>query len=279
MPVQGLALALVLMVGAPIPSPAQVARRTVSSPSNTPLSCPRAHQLLLEQVTAQFTDTTIWTFSKRADADDALRRLTDLSLRSPRCPAAVGVRGLVKWRFRTDWLPKDGIGQRAGVPWNHAAIYDLALAAKSGGPAAAAAATAGSQLLLPERVELPYLVREVGPGLLDALAAESEVPDTIQQFHRGRLAAWLWVPEIADSTFSAYAGAGGPPERAALELGRVRLGSRVPGGYSLYYAAAKSPDPAVAAGLRQDLAFAADNAELAAYDAAGPRRPAWLRRF
>ncbi len=279
MPAQRFILALALMAGGRTQSPAQVVQ-PASPPSKASLSCPRVHQLLVEQVTGEFTDTSIWTFKKRGDADDALRRLTDLALRSPKCPAAVGVRGLVKWRLsRTDWRPKDAPGQRAGVPWNHDAFYDLGLAAKVGGPASAAAATAGSQLLLPEKLERPYLVREVGPGLLSALAAESDVPDTIQQFQRGRLAAWLWVPDVADSGFSAYAAGGGSPERAALELGRVRLASGVPGSDSLYYAAAASTNSAITADLRKDLAFVADSGDLAAYDMAGSGRRAWLRRF
>ncbi|HEY5941022.1 MAG TPA: GWxTD domain-containing protein, partial [Gemmatimonadales bacterium] len=165
------------------------------------------------------------------------------------------------------------------MPWNEDALYDLARAAKQGGTIAVVAATAGSQLLLPEKVKRPYLIREVGPGLLGPLARKSDVPDTIQQFQRGRLAAWLWVPGVADSAFSAYAAAGGSPERAALELARVRLASAVPGSDSLYYAAAASGDSAITAALRKDLAFVADSAELAAYDMGGSGRPAWLRRF
>lgn len=280
MPAQRLLLALALSAGAPVASRAQVAQRPGSSPPKTSLSCPRVHKLLLEQVTAQFTDTSVWTFKQRGDADNALRRLTDLAMLSPKCPAAVGVRGLVKWRLsKTDWRPKDGPGQRASVPWQADALYDLGLVARTRGPAAAAAATAGSQLLLPDKVEHPYLVREVGPGLLGALAAKSNVPDTIQQFHRGRLAAWLWVPAVADSAFSAYAAGGGSPDRAALELSRVRLTSGMAGSDSLYYAAAASTDSAILADLRKDIAFVADSAELAAYDSAGSARAAWLRRF
>ena len=277
MPAPRFILALSLAAGVPTQSPAQAPQRPSSdTPKATP-TCPRLHQLLLEQVTGEFTDTTIWTFKNRGDADDILRRLTELA---PRCPAAVGARGLVKWRLSgTDWHPKDAPGQRPGVPWNEDALYDLARAAKEGGTIAVVAATAGSQLLLPEKVERPYLIREVGPGLLGPLAHKSDVPDTIQQFQRGRLAAWLWVPGVADSAFSAYAAAGGSPERAALELARVRLASAVPGSDSLYYAAAASGDSAITAALRKDLAFVADSAELAAYDMGGSGRPAWLRRF
>ena len=280
MQVKDFVFAVVLTAGVPAQSLAQVAQRPASDPSQATLSCPRLHQLLVEQVTGELTDTTIWTFKNRGDADDILRRLTELSLRSPGCPAAVGVRGLVKWRLsRTGWTPKDALGQRSGIPWNHDALYDLGRAAKVGGPGGAVAATAGSQFLLPEKVEQPYLVREVGPGLLGPLAGKSDVPDTIQQFQRGRLAAWLWVPHLADSAFSAYAAAGGSPERAALELARVRLASRTPGSDSLYYAAAASTDPGIAADLRKDIAFVADSAELAAYDRAGSGRAAWLGRF
>lgn len=280
MPLQRFVLTLALVAGAPTSSTAQVSQQPAASPSKTSLSCTRLHQLLLEQVKGEFTDTSVWIFKKREDVDNVLLRLTDLAHRSPKCPEAIGVRGLVKWRLiETDWRPRDAPGQRAAVPWTEDAFYDLGRAAKAGGPAAAAAATAGSQLLLLERVERPYLVREVGPGLLGALSAESDVPDTIQQFHRGRLAAWLWVPEVADSAFSAYAAGGGSPERAALELGRVRLASAAPGGDSLYYVAAASSDPAIATELRKDIAFVADSAELAAYNATGMKRPAWLRRF
>ena len=188
---------------------------------------------------------------------------------------------LVKWRLaKTGWRPKDGPGQRSGVAWHDGALYDLALAARAGGPMGAAAATSGARFLLPDRVEWPYLVREVGPSLLRALAAASEVPDTIQQFHRGRLASWLGLSTTADRAFSAYRASGGSPDRAALELARIRLPLAQPGADSLYFGAASSPDPVVKRELRSDLAFVADTAELAAYDASAvAERPAWLRRF
>jgi hypothetical protein len=159
-------------------------------------------------------------------------------------------------------------------------VYDLGLAAKVGGPTAVAAATVGTQLLLPEKVDMPWLVREVGPGLLAVPAGESEIPDTIRYLWRGRLAAWLWHPAVADRAFSAYLAAGGSTDRAALELARVRLATGVPGADSLYYGAAPSPDSSIVRELRADLAFVADSQELSAFDrVAAKDRLLWLRRF
>ena len=84
MPAQRFILALAITAGAPTQSPTQVAQRPASPPPKASLSCPRVQQLLAEQVTGEFTDTSIWTCKKRGDADDALRRLTDLALHSPK---------------------------------------------------------------------------------------------------------------------------------------------------------------------------------------------------
>jgi GWxTD domain-containing protein len=244
-------------------------------------SCRHALELMVSQALGASVDTSIYIFRKRSDADDVLRRLTDLALRSPRCPAAFGARGLVKQRLaRTKWIPKDAPGQRLGVPWKDDGLYDLARAAKTGGPTAVAAATVGAQLLLPPKVDRPYLVREVGPQLLSIPPAESEIHDTIQYFHRGRLASWLWRPATADSAFSLYLTAGGSRERAALELARVRLASYTSGADTLYYIAAASRDSATVRELRADLAFVADTQELSEFDSVpADDRPGWLRRF
>jgi GWxTD domain-containing protein len=181
---------------------------------------------------------------------------------------------------KTDWVPKDAPGQRAGVRWSEDAVYDLASAVKAGGATAVAAATVATKLLLPDKVEMPFLVKEVGPGLLEVPPVPSEIPDTIRYYLRGRLAAWLWRPAAADSAFSAYQSAGGSPERAALELARLRLASSLPGADSLYFRAAAASEPAIAREIRSDLAFVADSQELAAFDAlAPPARPTWLHRF
>ena len=83
MPAQRFILALAITAGAPIQSSAEVTQQPASAPSKASLSGPRVHQLLVEQVTGEFTDTSIWTCKKRGDADDALRGLTDLALHSP----------------------------------------------------------------------------------------------------------------------------------------------------------------------------------------------------
>jgi len=106
------------------------------------------------------------------------------------------------------------------------------------------------------------------------------VPDTIRNFHRGRLAAWLWRPAVADSAFSAYLASGGSPERAKLELARVRLALGAPGTDTLYYQVAASADPPIVRDLRADLAFVADTEQLREFDRAGAAaRPQWLRQF
>ena len=245
------------------------------------LGCADALRLVVAQAAGQPSDTSLFIFRGRGDADDALRRATFLALGSPRCPAAYGARGLIKQRLaQTDWVPKDAPGQRVGVRWREDALYDLVLAAKAGGSEAVAAATVGAQLLLPPKVDMPYLVKEVGPGLLAIPSAESEIPDTIRHYWHGRLAAWLWYPAVADSAFSAYRAAGGSPDRAALELARVRLASSAAGADSLYYSSAASPDSVIIRELRADLAFVADSQELTAFDkVAAKDRPSWLRRF
>jgi GWxTD domain-containing protein len=269
-PVPPLLLISLLLAAAPAALAAQ-----------TKPTCDGALQLMLAQVTGAPADTSIYIFTRREDADRALRRLTFLATDSPGCPAAFGARGLVKQRLaRTDWTPKDAPGQKAGTPWNQGAVYDLALAAKGGGAAAVAAATLATQTLLADKVETPWLVKEVGPTLLDIPPVPSEIPDTIRWFQRGRLAAWLWRPATADSAFSAYHAGGGSPDRAALELARIRLATGRPGADSLYYRAAASSSDRIARDLRYDIAFVADSQELAAFDRL-PRaqRPAWLRRF
>lgn len=274
------ALLCLTFLVAPATALAQAAAESTDQSADR-ISCTGALQLLVAQAEGRLVASPLFRFAGRGDADEALRRLTDLAFSSPRCPAAFGARGLVKRRLAsTDWVPKDAPGQRPGVPWNEDAIYDLALAADASTPAAAVAAAAATQFLLPGHVELPWLVREVGPGLLEALAVESALADSIRLFQRGRLAAWLWQPAVADSAFSGYLVAGGSADRAALELARIRLATDPAGADSLYYAAARSTDSTVALELRKDIAFIADSAELAAYDAVAPGdRAGWLRTF
>lgn len=248
--------------------------------AETRLSCAEA-AILLSARAATERPAPVFRIEARNHVDAVLRNLTDLALGRERCGAAYGIRGLVKWQLvGTPWTPKEAPGQRPGVPWNADAIYDLTLAAEAGGASAATSGAIAVSLLLAEGAELPWLVREVGPRLLGALAAPGDVADSMRQLQRGRLAAWLWSPLIADSAFSAYRAAGGGADRAALELARVRLGVGRGDGEALYYAAAASADSSVVAGLRADLELVADSAELAGYDALSPAgRPAWLRRF
>ena len=260
---------------------AQTTKPAGLAPAPAKLTCDLALQLMVSEVTNQRADTSIFRITNRGQADEALRKLTDLELRSPGCPAAYGVRGLVKQRLsRTDWVPKDAPGQHAGVPWGEDAIYDLTLAAKPGGSASVAASTVASKLLLPDKVDRPYLIREVGPTLLAIPPAPSQIPDTVRYWLRGRLAAWLWRPATADSAFSAYWAGGGSPDRAALELGRLRLATLGAAGDSLYYSAAATHDGWVVKQLRSDLALIADSTELRAFDSLPATvRPSWLRSF
>jgi hypothetical protein len=260
---------------------AQTVAKAARETTPAKLTCDYARQLMVSEVTGQPLDTAIYIFKDRGDADERLRRLTDLVYRSPRCPAAFGARGLVKERLaRTDWVPKDAPGQRVGVAWKEDAVYDLGFAAKGGGSAAVAASTVATKILLPEKVDRPYLVKEVGPGLLAIPPAESEIPDTIRYWLRGRLASWLWRPATADSAFSSYLAAGGSPDRGALELARLRLAAGAPAADSLYYRAAATADPRVLGELRSDLTFVADSGELREFDSlTAAARPGWLRRF
>jgi hypothetical protein len=249
-------------------------------PAEARLSCAEAATLLAARAATE-RPAPVFRIENRNEVDAVLRNLTDLALGRERCGAAYGIRGLVKWQLvGTPWTPKEAPGQRPGVPWNADAIYDLTLAAEAGGASAATSGAIAVSLLLAEGAELPWLVREVGARLLGALAAPGDVADSMRQLQRGRLAAWLWIPHVADSAFAAYRLAGGGADRAALELARVRLGLGREDGEALYYVAAASADSSVIQGLRADLALLADSTELAGYDALSPAaRPAWLRRF
>ncbi len=273
-----LAGAFTLTLGTMRPGSAQVP--AVDAPVSK-LSCDDAYRMLVVQATGQPPSVGFLHPSTRSEADNALRTLTYAALSSPRCPADYGVRALLKWYLATtEWVPKDAPGQRPGIPWNLDAIYDLALAGKAGGSAGSVAATIATELLLTDIPSMPYAIREVGPALLDAFAVPSAISDTVRQFQRGRLAAWLWVPAVADSAFSAYGDAGGGADRAAMELARVRLAQSRAGADSLYYQAAASSDTAVTRELRHDLAWIADSAELADFDTTTPAsRAAWLRNF
>ncbi len=268
--------------GATIPARV-VAQGTASSPpSVSQLTCAQANALLVSQATGRPPEAAFLRPQSRADADASLRILTYSAIGSPKCPADFGVRALLKWYLSTtDWVPKDAPGQRPGIPWNLDAIYDLTTAGKEGGPSAAVAATIATEFLLTDVPALPFAVREVGPALLDAFAEPAPLlADSIRQFQRGRLASWLWRPRLADTAFSAYAAAGGGPDRAALELARVRLPLGSPAADSLYFQAARSADTAVTRELRHDLAWIADSSELAGFDSTTPAtREAWLRDF
>ena len=271
-----LALVFLAATGA---AEAQAPADTVA-PASARFSCADAAALLANRAATE-RPAPVYRIESRGDVDAVLRHLTDLALGSGHCGAAYGVRGLVKWQLvGTPWTPKDAPGQRPGIPWNADAIYDLTLAAEGGGASAATSGSIAVGLLLAEGAELPWLVREVGPKLLGALAAPGDVADSMRQLQRGRLAAWLWNPAIADSAFAAYRAAGGGNARAALELARIRLAVGMDDADSLYYTAAGSDDSTVIEGLRADIALIADSAELAGFDALVPSgRPQWLQRF
>jgi hypothetical protein len=265
----------------------QSGRAAAQGAASTPVSvsqlnCAQANAMLVAQAEGHPPDAAFLRPQSRSDADAALRILTYSAIGSPKCPADFGVRALLKWYLSTtDWVPKDAPGQRPGIPWNLDAIYDLATAGKAGGPSAAVAATIATKYLLADVPPLPFAVREVGPALLDAFAEPAPLlSDSIRQFQRGRLASWLWKPQLADTAFAAYAAAGGGSDRAAMELARVRLALNTPGADSLYYQAARSADTAVARELRHDIAWIADSSELAGFDSTTPAtREAWLRDF
>src|SRR5690606_38355006 len=92
------------------------------------ISCADAAQVIDDQAAGRAIDSPVFHFGSRSQADEALRELTNLSLGSPPCAAAYGVRALLKWRLMaTNYVPKDAPGQRTGVRWNEDAIYDLVL--------------------------------------------------------------------------------------------------------------------------------------------------------
>lgn len=260
-----------------------MAQGTASSPVPvSQLTCAQANAMLVAQATGHPPDVAFLRPQTRADADAALRILTYAAVGSPKCPADFGVRALLKWYLATtEWVPKDAPGQRPGIPWNLDAVYDLTDAGKEGGPSAALAATIATKYLLTDVPALPYAVREVGPALLDAFATPAPLlSDSIRQLQRGRLAAWLWRPYLADTAFSAYAAAGGGSDRAAMELARIRLALGTPGADSLYYQAARSTDTAVVRELRHDIAWIADSSELAGFDSTTTAtRASWLHDF
>lgn len=261
--------------------PPRLGAQQSSPPFDVHVSCTEAKQLLAARAEGHAVVSPILAIERRDQADDALRALTNLAIDRPGCPAAFGLRALVKWSIAgTGWIPKDAPGQRPGVSWNEDAVYDLAEAARHPGPQAGPAAVVGVHFLLPDQVELPWLVREVGPGMLPSLAVASSVTDSTQQLARGRLAAWLWEPLVAESAFARYAAAGGSSARADLERARVGLAVGTPGAAERYYRAALSRDSAVIAGLREDISLIADSAELAEFDTTMTgSREAWLRSF
>jgi hypothetical protein len=275
-------LLTLVAAGAAVPQRA-VAQGAAGSPASvSQLTCAQANALLVAKATGHSPDAAFLRPQSRSDADAALRILTYSAIGSPKCPADFGVRALLKWYLSTtDWVPKDAPGQRPGIPWNLDAVYDLATAGKEGGSSAAVAATIATQYLLTDIPPLPFAVREVGASLLEGFSTPAPLlADSIRQFQRGRLAAWLWRPRLADTAFSAYAAAGGGSDRAAMELARVRLALGTPGADSLYYQAARSADTAVARELRHDIAWIADSSELAGFDSTTPAtREAWLRDF
>ncbi|HEU5049127.1 MAG TPA: GWxTD domain-containing protein, partial [Gemmatimonadales bacterium] len=274
-----------ILVPALLHPPIGAAQSTLDTPGRElnlqgGVSCDEATRAVLARTSAQ-PQAAIYQPTDRDDADAVLRSLSNLGNDPPGCGAAFGVRGLVKWTLvGSGWPPKDAPGQRAGVPWNADAVYDLTLAGEAGGRAAAGAGIIAVRFLLADGAQLPWLVREVGQSLLRALAIPSDIPDSTRELERGRLAAWLGATPVADSAFSAYRAAGGDAHRAALELGRVRLAIGAADGAALYYEAASSTDARIIAALRADIALIADSAELAAFDALGPSpRAGWLREF
>ena len=275
-------LTLLVAVSAIMPQRVS-AQGTLDSPASvSKLTCAQATSLLVDQAMGHRPDAAFLRPQSRSDADAALRILTFSAIGSPKCPADFGVRALLKWYLATtDWVPKDAPGQRPGIPWNQDSIYDLADAGRQGGPSEAVSAAVATDFILNEVPAMPFRVREVGPALLDAFAAPAPLlPDTVRHFQRGRLASWLWRPHVADTAFSAYAAAGGGPDRAAMELARVRLALGAPGADTLYYRAARSADTAVVRELRHDLAWIADSSELANFDSTTPAtRADWLHHF
>lgn len=284
-------LALCLSVALPralaAQSPATAVSSAESSGNAAPvefsarISCADASRVIDDQAAGLPIDSPVFHFRSRSDADAALRELTNLALGSPACIPAYGVRALLKWRLmETSYVPKDAPGQRTGVRWNEDAIYDLALGAGKGGRHAGTLGVVASQLLLPRQPTMPWMIRLLGPDLLRALATPSSVADTVRQFQRGRLAAWLWEPEVADSAFSAYIAAGGDSTRGNFEIARIELALGVEGAEKGYYAAAARPDSAIVEALAHDLAFIADSAELDSFAQIPPsERAGWLRNF
>lgn len=264
-----------------VPSSARSGGSTRQLEFSSHISCADASQVIDDQAAGLPVDSPVFHFGSRSQADDALRSLTDLALGSPRCSAAYGVRALLKWRLmETNYVPKDAPGQRTGVRWNEDAIYDLVLGGKLGDRHAGTLGVVASQLLLPRQPTMPWMVRLVGPDLLQSLAIPSSVADTVRHFQRGKLAAWLWEPAVADSAFSAYIAAGGDSIRGNFEIARIGLAQGVEGAERGYYAAAAKPDSAIAEALGHDIAFIADSAELDSFNLLEPsQRAGWLRAF
>lgn len=279
--------ALLLPLAVPCALVAQNATAASTTAESAParfssrISCADAAQVIDDQAAGRAIDSPVFHFGSRSQADAALRELTNLALGSPQCSAAYGVRALLKWRLMaTDYVPKDAPGQRTGVRWNEDAIYDLVLGAGKGGRHAGTLGVVASQLLLPQYPTMPWMVRLVGPDLLRSLANPSSVADTVRYFQRGRLAAWLWEPAVADSAFHAYIEAGGDSLRGNFEIARIKLALGVDGAERGYYAAAAQPDSAIIEALSHDLAFVADSAELDSFALLQPdQRGAWLRAF
>ncbi|HLS48082.1 MAG TPA: GWxTD domain-containing protein, partial [Gemmatimonadales bacterium] len=218
-------------------------------------------------------------YRDRSDADRDLRRLSRIAEGPGGCAAALTNRGIIQWSLsRTGWTPKDAPGQAAGRPWRTEAVLSFSEAARVSDEGAVVGAILGATAVLQLEGVMPELATRLGPVLFARLRYPGFIADTTRHLVRGRLAVWLGLPLAADSAFVAYAGAGGDPGLAALELARIRLATGR--GDSAYWMAVASRNPEVIDGLAYDLDFIADSAERAELDALGrTQRLAWFENF
>jgi GWxTD domain-containing protein len=281
-------LALLYLVSAPLTTVAhaQSAPRAEAEPTS-PHSC-RAAGTLVHRIAsspelppASSDPDLAAAITSRAAADRTLADLTRLAAQPGGCAAAIAARGLVKWEMQDrGWIPLEGTGQRAGVPWEEAAVRDMVSAARHPGGTAPDAALIAGRMLLSRGQPSAALLLELGDDLLQELPARQPDAGSAAQLVRGRLALALSKLPVADSALRAYRDAGGRSDAALLDLARVELGAGDAGADTLYYAAAASAEPAVLDGLVHDLSFIADSAELRQLgETPAADRPRWLRTF
>ena len=212
-----------------------------------------------------------WSFG-RAAGD--FRRATQLE---PQWSSAWFARGLAQ-RAEGDWQAADqrNLGQRVGFGSIEDAVESFAKAiATDPANLAAGKALFESALALRDTARFTEIVL---PSLRQAAATGQG--DTSLFLALGRTERLVGDPGAATAAFLRYLELGGARGQGLRELAWSGFLAGDTGADSAYYAAAKEDDSSSVSAIRDDLAFIADEGELAEFDrTAGSGRAAFLRDF